>query len=112
MSSRYLLYSDLKKRNIMFKKESTSFLLHCLYNEHLLYSDPDNIDSLHLPFFHFSHYLSFKRTFSSMYKSKVRNRCVYSGNGRAIFSTFKLSRFFFKMLARSGSINGISKSSW
>jgi len=112
MSGRYLIYSDLKKRNIMFKKEPNCFLLHCLYNEHLLFSDPDNLDSLHMPFFHFSHYLGFKRTVNSMYRSKIRNRCIYSGSGRSVFGAYKLSRFFFKMFARNGQINGITKSSW
>lgn len=111
MSSRYVLNSDLKKRYIMFRKEPASKLLHCLYNEHLIYSDANCLDQIHSPFFHFSHYLNFKRTIKSMYRSKVRNKCVYSGNSRAVFSKFKLSRFFFKMYSRNGQINGIVKSS-
>lgn len=112
MSSRYLLHSDINKRHIMFRKESASKLLHCIYNEHLIYSDVNSIDSLHSTLFPFSHYLNFKRTISSMYRSKVRNKCVYSGSSRAVFGKHKLSRFFFKMYARNGQINGIIKSSW
>jgi ribosomal protein S14 len=111
MASRYLMLSDLKKRHMMFKREPHSMLLRCLYNEHLLYSNYRVIDSLHAAAFHFAHYLNMKRTIHSMYISKVRNRCIISGNARAVAGAYRLSRFSIKMLARQGQLNGITKSS-
>lgn len=111
MSRSYIQRSDFKKRNIMYKNESHSMLLNCLYKEHLIYSDANLIDALHSNIFQFSHYLNLKRSINSMYQSKVRNRCICSGSSRAVFGKYKLSRFFFKMFARNGNLNGITKSS-
>ncbi len=111
MSSRYVYSSDLKKRNIMFKKEQHSMLLRCLYAEHLLYSNYSKIDLLHDASFHYSYYLHFKRTMNSMFISRVHNRCVISGNARAVHSRYKLARFCLKMLSRQGQINGVCKAS-
>jgi len=112
MSTRYHIQSDLTFRYAAFRKERQSTLLRCLYNEHLIYSQDNVIDSLHEPHFHYAHYLSFKRLSSSMYITKVRNRCVINGSGRAINSHYRMSRFAFKYLALAGKINGITKSSW
>jgi ribosomal protein S14 len=86
-------------------------LLHCIYNEHLLYSDPCAIDSLHEESFHFAHYTGMKRAVHSMYRSKIRNRCFHSGQARGVYCRYRLARFALKMLARNGDLNGISKSS-
>ena len=112
MAGRYLLKSDLRKRCIMFKNEPHSMLLHCIYNEHLIYSKLTIIDFVHEPVFHYSHYVSLKRAVASMYRSKVRNRCIYNGSGRAVFSKYKMSRMTFKHLARVGLLNGVTKASW
>jgi ribosomal protein S14 len=112
MPGRYLLYSDIKKRSMMFRKESHSVLLHCLYNEHLIYSQLAQVDFLHEPVFHYAHYLSFKRSSDSMYRSKARNRCLYNGSARAVFKLYKMSRMAFKRIASVGGLNGVTKSSW
>ena len=111
MAGRYLVYSDLKKRYIMFNKEPHSILLHCLFNEHLIYSKLADVDSLHEPVFHYAHYLSFKRSNGCMYRSKARNRCIYNGSARAVFNTYKMSRMTFKHFARMGCLNGVTKAS-
>jgi|LakMenEpi03Aug12_release.lakeMendotaPanAssembly.Ray.scaffolds.fasta_scaffold650495_1 ribosomal protein S14 len=111
MAGRYLLLSDLKKRSMMFRREPHSILLHCLFNEHTIYTNDANVDFLHEPVFHYAHYLSFKRSHGSMFRSKARNRCLYNGSARAVFKSYKMSRMTFKHLARTGSLNGVTKAS-
>lgn len=106
------VYSDAKKRLGMFRKEPHSALLHCVFNEHLLYSQNNDLDALHEPHFHYAHYISLKRIASSVYRSKIRGRCIYSGCARAVSSKYLMSRFVFKTLSRTGRVNGITKSSW
>ena len=45
-------------------------------------------------------------------KIRVRNRCVLTGRGRAVYSFCKLSRLKFRELAAQGALAGIKKSSW
>jgi len=44
--------------------------------------------------------------------SKIRNRCVISGRGRAVYRVFGLDRFNFKRLANLGKLIGIEKTGW
>jgi len=111
MAGRYLLYSDLKKRSMMFRREPHSILLHCLYNEHILYSNFSNFDFVHEPVFHYAHYLSFKRSNGCMFRSKARNRCLYNNSARAVFKSYKMSRMTFKQIAKTGGLNGVTKAS-
>jgi ribosomal protein S14 len=43
---------------------------------------------------------------------RVRNRCVYTGRGRAVYQDFKMSRITFRELCSNGQIPGMKKSSW
>jgi small subunit ribosomal protein S14 len=43
---------------------------------------------------------------------RIRNRCVITGRGRAVYRFCKLSRICFRELAAQGLIMGISKASW
>ena len=45
-------------------------------------------------------------------KTRVRNRCVLTGRGRAVYQFCKLSRIELRRLAGSGKLPGINKSSW
>lgn len=45
-------------------------------------------------------------------KVRLKNRCIISGRGRFILSSFSLSRLMFRKLARDGLIPGLTKSSW
>ncbi len=49
-----------------------------------------------------------------LYGSRVRlrNRCVLTGRGRAVYKKFKLSRLMFRKLALQGELTGIKKISW
>ena len=45
-------------------------------------------------------------------KSRIRNRCIDTGRGKAIYSKFKLSRISFRELATKGLLPGVLKASW
>ncbi len=45
-------------------------------------------------------------------KIRLRNRCVFTGRGRAVYRFCKLSRIELRRLAGAGRLPGIVKSSW
>ena len=45
-------------------------------------------------------------------KVRVKNRCVLTGRGKAVYRFCRLSRIRFRELASQGLLLGISKSSW
>ena len=45
-------------------------------------------------------------------RTRLRNRCVFTGRGRAVYRFCKLSRIEVRRLAGAGKLPGITKSSW
>ncbi len=45
-------------------------------------------------------------------KTRVNNRCIITGRGRAVYKFCKLSRIAFREMAGQGLLPGFSKSSW
>ena len=45
-------------------------------------------------------------------KVRIKNRCVLTGRGKAVYRFCKLSRIRFRELAAQGLLLGVSKSSW
>ena len=45
-------------------------------------------------------------------KVRIKNRCVLTGRGKAVYRFFRLSRIAFRELAAQGLLLGVSKSSW
>ncbi len=45
-------------------------------------------------------------------ETKIRNRCILSGRGRAVYQMFRLSRIKFRELASQGLLPGVQKASW
>jgi len=45
-------------------------------------------------------------------KTRLRNRCVLTGRGRATYRQFRLSRIMLRDLGGKGFIPGLRKSSW
>ena len=43
---------------------------------------------------------------------RIKNRCVLTGRGKAVYRFCKLSRIRFRELAAQGLLLGVSKSSW
>jgi small subunit ribosomal protein S14 len=45
-------------------------------------------------------------------KIRIKNRCMITGRGKAVYRDFRLSRFMFRQLALEGRLPGIRKASW
>ena len=45
-------------------------------------------------------------------KTRLRNRCQFTGRSRGILRKFKMSRLCFREMANQGLIPGIVKASW
>ena len=45
-------------------------------------------------------------------KVRIKNRCILTGRGKAVYSFYRLSRIAFRELAAQGLLLGVSKSSW
>lgn len=45
-------------------------------------------------------------------KTRLNNRCVLTGRGKAVCRAFRLSRIMVRTFAHSGNISGLQKSSW
>ena len=56
--------------------------------------------------------LYYKNLYSSNFFVRIRNRCVVTGRGRAVYKFCKLSRGVLQEKAHSGDLTGFSKSSW
>ncbi len=50
--------------------------------------------------------------FSITSKVKIKNKCIFTGRCKSIYSFFRLSRIAFKEEASFGRLEGVSKSSW
>lgn len=44
--------------------------------------------------------------------TRIRNRCILTGRGRAVYKKYGLCRNVFRQLALEGKLPGIRKSSW
>ncbi|KAH7521440.1 hypothetical protein FEM48_Zijuj07G0033400 [Ziziphus jujuba var. spinosa] len=44
--------------------------------------------------------------------TRVRNRCIFTGRGRAVYEVFRMSRIVFRELASKGMLMGVKKASW
>ena len=45
-------------------------------------------------------------------KVRIKNRCILTGRGRAIYNFCRLSRIKLRELAAQGLLMGVTKSSW
>ncbi|CAM6072461.1 unnamed protein product [Sphagnum tenellum] len=45
-------------------------------------------------------------------KTRIRNRCIFTGRPRSVYKLFRVSRIVFRELASKGSLIGINKSCW
>ena len=45
-------------------------------------------------------------------RTRVRNRCIFTGRPRSVYKLFRVSRIVFRELASKGSLIGINKPSW
>jgi len=46
------------------------------------------------------------------YRSRINNRCVFTGRGNAVTKKFRITRSQLRLLILSGNLPGVRKSSW
>ncbi len=46
------------------------------------------------------------------YRSRINNRCVFTGRGNAVTKKFRITRSQLRLLILSGKLPGVRKSSW
>jgi succinate dehydrogenase (ubiquinone) iron-sulfur subunit len=103
---KYILVKDYKRRKVyetlFFKrKKSTIFLRdQCLLRSNLY--KKNNIKKAYKTLASFQ--------YSSL--SKIRNRCYFSGKGRAVFRRHKMSRIPMREALRTPIIYGLRKACW
>lgn len=108
---------DNKKR-ILFKKNEfksklyKSLLLALETQKNLFSTEWDLVKSN--TYYQFKFYLLLKLSSlkKNSFKTKISNRCIWTGRSRSIYSKFKMSRITFKKHASLGEIPGYSKYSW
>lgn len=44
--------------------------------------------------------------------TRIKNRCIFTGRGRSVYSKLKLSRILLREYINSGILPGFTKSSW
>lgn len=47
-----------------------------------------------------------------IYKTQIRNRCIYTARARAIFLTYRISRLVFNQLITTGILPGLRTACW
>ena len=93
---------DLKKRLLVYKEEKKNLLL-----KFITYSTSLTKEIRYKAFNIF-----LNKSNLNIYKSRIKNRCIFTARGRSILSDIKISRITFRKLASNGSLLGIRKSSW
>jgi len=96
-----LIERDKKKRLLIAKYEQKRFILKALI---LNGSLPKSVR------FKASLELSIIPKNSS--KTRLNNRCILTGRGKAVLRLFRISRIALRNLGSSGSVSGFTKSSW
>lgn len=98
---KHLLYKDQKYRQLFFRVELLRILYKCLFFNLSLKSVYRLKAYIYL--------MNFSKL-SSL--TRIKNRCVYTGRGQAIYRSFRVSRIFLKKLISEGNILGVTKSSF
>jgi len=103
---KYITVKDFKRREHFVKNYKKRFFSYPFLRDKLL---------LQSKYFNFNKMYSASRRLSSIrYSSlsRIRNRCNMTGKGRAVLSTFKVSRIAIREVLSRASFYGLSKRSW
>lgn len=92
---------DQKRRNLFYKNEDKRVQYKSIIKD---FSIPGERKD------HFVYKLNKIARNSS--KVRIKNRCILTGRGKAVYSFCRLSRIRFRELASQGLLLGVSKSSW
>jgi small subunit ribosomal protein S14 len=98
---KYLKFKDIKLRKNFFKIEKKKLFLKIILKDNRFNHIINELAALKLA--------KFK---SKFYKTKIKNRCIFTNRSRWIINKFRISRMKFKKMASIGLIQGIKKSSW
>jgi ribosomal protein S14 len=93
--------SDFKKRKVYLNFENNRLILKALIRNTKL--------SIKIRKNFYSKLLNFPKNSA---KTRIRNRCVITGRGRAVYRDLKISRLMLRSLGNFGILPGISKSTW
>lgn len=96
-----VIQKDKKRRNLVYKFESTNFIFKSLVKNTSLKPSLRHTASLHL--FNCS---------SNIFKTRLVNRCIVTSRKSKLYNSFRFSRLYFLKIARQGLISGLKKSSW
>lgn len=98
---KYLIEKD-KKRRILFEQyEKQKLVLKALVKDKRL---PYSLRLMYK--------LDLLNFYKNSSKTRIKNRCVFSGRSRGILKNFRMSRLMFKTNVLRGFITGIRKASW
>jgi ribosomal protein S14 len=102
----HLVIKDAKRRLMYRKVERKRYQSFIFLKDYLLIKSP-----------FFNHKIirnAFLKSSSYQYSSlaKIRNRCILTGKGRAVFKKYKLSRTRIRLYSRFPAIYGLQKLSW
>jgi small subunit ribosomal protein S14 len=95
-----LFIKDKNRRYSYFLIEKKKYILKYIFNNLSLSTTIRN--------FAYAEYINLVQYNSH---TKIRNRCVLTNRGRAVYRNFKLSRLFFKQYALQGDLMGVKKAS-
>ena len=96
-----LIYRDKKRRNLYKKYELQRTLFKSIIHD-LSIEKKYRLESI----------LKINTLPRNSSKVRLKNRCILTGRGKAIYSKFKLSRISFRELALKGMLPGVIKASW
>lgn len=95
------LFNDKKKRTLSLQSEKKRFILKSITKNNVIYKSTRWNSELKLTKFDANNFFN-----------RFVNRCILTGRKNKFNGKFKFSRLTFLKLARSGFINGLTKSSW
>lgn len=96
------IISDIKKRKLVLKYENKRIILKSiLKNSNILKTTRWN-----------ANLLLTESCYTNTTKTRLVNRCVFTGRKGKFRQSFRFSRLVFLNLARNGLIYGICKSAW
>ena len=96
-----LIERDKKKRQLVLKYEQKRLILktlkaNCNLSDNIRWIA--NLELSNLP--------------KNSSKTRLNNRCILTGRGKAVLRSFRLSRIALRTLASYGVVAGFQKSSW
>jgi len=96
-----LIERDKKKRQLVLKYEQKRLIFKMLKSNCTLSNNIRwiaNLELSNLP--------------KNSSKTRVTNRCILTGRGKAVLRSFRISRIALRTLASYGVISGLQKASW